>query len=68
MQPTWNISLFHYPQPGRGLARILVGMQVPPKTRRRRSTPSWPRWAIRYVEETLNPYRLFLPAVQITRI
>ena len=30
MNPAWNISLFHYRNHGADLARVLVGMQVPP--------------------------------------
>ncbi|RTL79101.1 threonine ammonia-lyase, biosynthetic, partial [Escherichia coli] len=29
MQPSWNISLFHYRNQGADYGRILVGMQVP---------------------------------------
>jgi threonine dehydratase len=60
MQPTWNISLFHYRNQGADYGRILVGMQVPPEDAATfdafLSTLGYP-----YVEETLNPaYRLFL--------
>jgi threonine dehydratase len=62
MQPTWNISLFHYRNQGADYGRILVGMQVPPEDTATfdafLSTLGYP-----YVEETLNPaYRLFLRA------
>jgi len=30
MNPAWNISLFHYRNHGADLARVLVGIQVPP--------------------------------------
>ena len=60
MQPTWNISLFHYRNQGADYGRILVGMQVPPEDTATfdafLATLGYP-----YVEETLNPaYRLFL--------
>src|SRR3989344_3499786 len=59
MQPTWNISLFHYRNQGADYGRILVGMQVPPEDAATfdafLATLGYP-----YVEETLNPaYRLF---------
>lgn len=62
MQPTWNISLFHYRNQGADYGRILVGMQVPPEDSATfdafLSTLGYP-----HVEETLNPaYRLFLKA------
>ena len=60
MQPTWNISLFHYRNQGADYGRILVGMQVPAEDRAAfdafLATLGYP-----HVEETLNPaYRLFL--------
>ncbi len=60
MQPTWNISLFHYRNQGADYGRILVGMQVPPEDAATfdafLATLGYP-----HVEETLNPaYRLFL--------
>ena len=60
MQPTWNISLFHYRNQGADYGRILVGIQVPPEDTATfdafLATLGYP-----YVEETLNPaYRLFL--------
>ncbi|HTH11417.1 threonine ammonia-lyase, biosynthetic [Acidovorax sp.] len=60
MQPTWNISLFHYRNQGADYGRILVGMQVPSEDKAAfdafLATLGYP-----YVEETLNPaYRLFL--------
>ena len=60
MQPSWNISLFHYRNQGADYGRILVGLQVPPGDAAAfdafLATLGYP-----YVEETLNPaYRLFL--------
>ncbi|AVP59146.1 threonine ammonia-lyase, biosynthetic [Pulveribacter suum] len=62
MQPTWNISLFHYRNQGADYGRILVGMQVPPGEAAAFDaflhTLGYP-----WVEETDNPaYRLFLQA------
>ncbi|GAB3357059.1 MULTISPECIES: threonine ammonia-lyase, biosynthetic [Giesbergeria] len=62
MQPSWNISLFHYRNQGADYGRILVGIQVPPGDSEAfaafLSTLGYP-----YVEETDNPaYRLFLQA------
>jgi threonine dehydratase len=62
MQPTWNISLFHYRNQGADYGRILVGLQVPPEDAAAfdafLATLGYP-----YVEETLNPaYQLFLQA------
>ncbi|GAB2736716.1 threonine ammonia-lyase, biosynthetic [Melaminivora jejuensis] len=62
MQPTWNISLFHYRNQGADYGRILVGMQVPPE-----DAAAFDAFlqALDYpfVEETDNPaYRLFLQA------
>jgi hypothetical protein len=34
MSRGWNISLFHYRNHGADYGRVLVGMQVPPRTRR----------------------------------
>ncbi len=63
MQPTWNISLFHYRNQGADYGRILVGLQVPPEDAAAfdafLATLGYP-----YVEETANPaYRLFLQAL-----
>ena len=60
MQPSWNISLFHYRNQGADYGRILVGMQVPASDdaafRRFLAELGYP-----WVEETDNPaYRLFL--------
>jgi threonine dehydratase len=62
MQPSWNISLFHYRNQGADYGRILVGIQVPPEDGAAfaefLTTVGYP-----YVEETQNPaYRLFLQA------
>ncbi|MDD2608905.1 MAG: threonine ammonia-lyase, biosynthetic [Giesbergeria sp.] len=62
MQPSWNISLFHYRNQGADYGRILVGIQVPPEDGAAfaefLATLGYP-----YVEETHNPaYRLFLQA------
>ena len=60
MQPSWNISLFHYRNQGADYGRILVGIQVPPEDSAAfdafLATLGYP-----YAEETQNPaYRLFL--------
>ncbi len=60
MQPTWNISLFHYRNQGADYGRILIGLQVPAADDRALvkflNTLGYP-----YVEETSNPvYQLFL--------
>ena len=62
MQPSWNISLFHYRNQGADYGRILVGIQVPPEDSAAfdafLATLGYP-----YAEETQNPaYRLFLQA------
>jgi len=62
MQPTWNISLFHYRNQGADYGRILVGMQVPPGDAAAfdafLQTLGYP-----HAEETRNPaYRMFLQA------
>ena len=62
MQPTWNISLFHYRNQGADYGRILVGMQVPAEDKAAfdafLQALDYP-----WVEETANPaYRLFLQA------
>ena len=66
MQPTWNISLFHYRNHGADYGRILVGIQVPAGDATAfdafLATLGYP-----YVEETLNPaYRLFLQSTGAT--
>jgi threonine dehydratase len=60
MNPSWNISLFHYRNHGADYGRVLVGIQVPkPEMRQFRrflGDLGYP-WA----DETRNPaYRLFL--------
>jgi len=60
LQPSWNISLFHYRNQGADYGRILVGMQVPRADERALQaflqTLGYP-----FIEETANPvYRLFL--------
>jgi threonine dehydratase len=60
MNPTWNISLFHYRNHGADYGRVLVGLQVPkpemPQFRRFLGDLGYP-----YADETRNPaYRLFL--------
>ncbi|MBC7216447.1 MAG: threonine ammonia-lyase, biosynthetic [Burkholderiaceae bacterium] len=60
MQPSWNISLFHYRNQGADYGRILVGLQVPPEDdalfAEFLATLGYP-----WVEETSNPaYQLFL--------
>ena len=60
MQPTWNISLFHYRNQGADYGRILVGLQVPAG-----DAAAFDAFLAKlgypHVEETLNPaYRLFL--------
>ena len=46
MRPGWNISLFHYRNQGADYGRILVGLQVPPRTTKP-LTSFCKRWAIR---------------------
>ena len=60
MNPSWNISLFHYRNHGADHGRVLVGMQVPRSElgdfRRFLGKLGYP-----YADETRNPaYRLFL--------
>jgi threonine dehydratase len=60
LQPSWNISLFHYRNQGADYGRILVGIQVP-STDRAAFDEFLATLAYPYVEETRNPvYRLFL--------
>ena len=66
MQPSWNISLFHYRNQGADYGRILVGLQVPAG-----DAAAFDAFLAKlgypHVEETLNPaYRLFLqtPAIR----
>ncbi|WP_343292650.1 threonine ammonia-lyase, biosynthetic [Vandammella animalimorsus] len=60
MQPSWNISLFHYRNQGADYGKILVGIQVPQEDdaafQQFLDALGYP-----YVEESDNPaYRLFL--------
>ncbi|MBX9964881.1 MAG: threonine ammonia-lyase, biosynthetic [Burkholderiales bacterium] len=60
MSPDWNISLFHYRNHGADFGRVLVGIQVPKRTR-----PAFRRFLrelnYRHWDETGNPaFRLFL--------
>ena len=60
MNPSWNISLFHYRNHGADYGRVLVGLQVPrpemSEFRRFLGRLGYP-----YADETRNPaYRLFL--------
>ena len=60
MSGNWNISLFHYRNHGADYGRVLVGMQVPPRDKRKfRSFLA--RLGYPFQEESKNPaYRLFL--------
>ena len=60
MQPSWNISLFHYRHQGADYGQILVGLQVPAA-----DDAAFQRFlhelGYPWVEETANPaYKLFL--------
>jgi threonine dehydratase len=60
MQPSWNISLFHYRNQGADYGKILVGLQVPMAEQKTFAqfitTLGYP-----HVDETLNPlFSLFL--------
>ncbi len=60
MQPSWNISLFHYRNQGADYGRILVGIQVP-KKESKAFDAFLKNLGYPFVEETDNPaYRLFL--------
>lgn len=60
MNPSWNISLFHYRNQGADYGRILVGMQVP-KTDNAAFKRFLTELGYPYVDESSNPvYRLFL--------
>jgi threonine dehydratase len=60
MDPSWNISLFHYRNQGADYGRILVGMQVPAGDQAAFDAFLC-SLAYPCVEETANPvYRLFL--------
>jgi threonine dehydratase len=60
MSRGWNISLFHYRNHGADYGRVLVGMQVPPRDKRKFGA-FLVRLGYDCVEETGNPaYRMFL--------
>ena len=60
MQPSWNISLFHYRNQGADYGRILVGLQVPASDDVAFAS-FLDALGYPFVEETGNPaYRLFL--------
>jgi threonine dehydratase len=60
MNPSWNISLFHYRNHGADLARVLVGMQVPP-TDAEAFDDFLETLGYRFWNESANPaYQLFL--------
>lgn len=60
MSADWNITLFHYRNHGADYARVLVGMQVPPREMRA-FRAFLKRLGYRAWDETQNPaYRLFL--------
>ncbi len=60
MDPAWNISLFHYRNHGADLARVLVGIQVPP-TDAAGFADFLATLGYRHWNETDNPaYKLFL--------
>src|SRR3989344_161606 len=56
----WNISLFHYRSHGADFGRVLVGMQVPSKDKKK-FREFLDSLGYEYTEETNNPaYKLFL--------
>lgn len=60
MQPSWNISLFHYRNQGSDYGKILVGIQVPESDSEQFNT-FLQELGYPYVEESHNPaYQLFL--------
>jgi len=60
MQPSWNISLFHYRNQGADYGKILVGLQVP-KTEQKAFAQFLTTLGYPHVDETLNPaYRMYL--------
>ncbi|MCM1982267.1 threonine ammonia-lyase, biosynthetic [Lyngbya confervoides BDU141951] len=60
MNPSWNISLFHYRNNGADYGRIVVGMQVPP-AEISDLQPFLDRLGYPYWNESHNPaYKLFL--------
>jgi threonine dehydratase len=62
LQPTWNISLFHYRNHGAAVGRVLVGVQVPDADDSA-FTAFLDDLAYPWVDESDNPaYQLFLGA------
>jgi len=60
MQPTWNISLFHYRNHGADFGRVLCGMQVP-ETDREAFQHFLGELGYPFVDETDNPaFHIFL--------
>ena len=60
MSRGWNISLFHYRNHGADYGRVLVGMQVPPRDKRK-FRAFLARVGYPCQDESRNPaYRLFL--------
>ena len=60
MNPSWNISLFHYRNNGSDYGRIVVGMQVPP-AELSDLPPFLENLGYRHWDESQNPaYKLFL--------
>jgi threonine dehydratase len=60
MQPSWNISLFHYRNQGADYGRILVGVQVP-QADHKAFKAFLTQLGYPYIDETDNPaYRMFL--------
>jgi threonine dehydratase len=60
LNPTWNISLFHYRNQGGDSGHVLVGIQVPPADKKAFSQ-FLQQLGYHYAEETDNPVtRLFL--------
>ncbi|MBP0599964.1 threonine ammonia-lyase, biosynthetic [Herbaspirillum sp. LeCh32-8] len=60
MNPSWNISLFHYRNQGGDVGRILIGVQVPKKEMKDFRT-FLAQLGYRHWDETKNPlYKLFL--------
>jgi threonine dehydratase len=60
MGGNWNISLFHYRNHGAAYGRVLAGIQVPPRDKRKFSL-FLERLGYAYWEETRNAaYKLFL--------
>jgi threonine dehydratase len=60
MSSGWNITLFHYRNHGADYGRVLIGMQVPPRDKRK-FRAFLARVGYPCQEESRNPaYRLFL--------